>query len=837
MRITPAAVAIPVLVVLLTWLSVRALNPEAELFDRALAEIDRFAVTENTLYRHVLIARAGSLRNYDPLVRNIRELYDSLGRLRETAVTDDETAAAVGRLAASVVRQEDLVERFKSDNALLHNSLSFFGRFSVRLASSAEGPEISAAAAAMLHLTLDTSMASAQEVQDRLDELARRAPDPTEGDSIGPLLAHGRILHDLLPAVDNTLKAMRAMPRKPDQEALRKLVLIRQGVSRNTGRQFRQLLYGVSLLLVGFLVYLGLQLRARANALRRRAAFEHVIAGISMRFISAAPQNIGAEIDRALADMAACIGSDRAYFAMSGPAPRLHLWCKPGMSPAPDWPHRAPELAARLGPAADGIIHVPWVKAMPPGENKDACTALGLGGWACVTHVGDDGTRVALGFDAVGRPCGIAATGELSLLRMALDTIVYAVGRYAMEKERTRLETRLQQARRMETVGMFTSGIAHNFNNILGGILGHTEVAEERYGSDTRPLRHLEAIRRGAERARDLVDQILTFGRGRDARRRPLSARTLLAEAAALLHASLPPEIDLAIREPPSAAIVSGEPAQLQQVILNLCNNAAQAMENAGRIEVETDVHEIGSARSLTHGELQPGRHVRIVVRDAGRGMEAATLARIFEPFFTTRSAGNGLGLATVREIVREHGGAMNVASVAGEGSRFEVWLPCQTSAASAPDADAPVLPLGRGETLLMVAGDSARLLRDEEMLAALGYEPVGFTGAEAALAACRAMPARFDALVVGHLGSTMSSLELAAALHAAAPQLPIVLATRSAEEIGADSLVMSGIADVVHWPIVAAEIATALNHCSALKRRDAKAPSKASRETYSLLH
>jgi CheY-like chemotaxis protein len=311
----------------------------------------------------------------------------------------------------------------------------------------------------------------------------------------------------------------------------------------------------------------------------------------------------------------------------------------------------------------------------------------------------------------------------------------------------------------------------------------------------------------------------------------------LLAEAAALLNASLPPEIDLAIREAPLAAIVSGDPAQLQQVILNLCNNAAQAMGNAGRIEVETDVHEIGRPRSLTHGVIQPGRHVRIVVRDAGRGMDAATLARIFEPFFTTRSAGNGLGLATVREIVREHGGAINVASVVGEGSRFEVWLPCQTVAVPAPEADAPVLPLGHGETVLMVAGDSARLLRDEEMLAALGYEPVGFTGAEAALAACRATPARFDALVVGHLCPPASSLELATALHAAAPHLPIVLATKSTDQIGADSLVIAGIADVVHWPIVAAEIATALNHCAAAKQRGARVLPAASRQAYSLVH
>ncbi|MEA2865941.1 MAG: hypothetical protein QOE39_656 [Bradyrhizobium sp.] len=834
MKITPAAAIVPILVVLLTWLSLRAINPEAEMFDHALGELDRFSMIESALYRDVFTARAGTLRNYDPLVREIDALHDSLDRLRKTAAIDTETAAAVDQLAVSVDRQEELVEKFKSDNALLHNSLSFFGRFSVRLASSDLGPVISTAAAAMLHLTLDTSSEAAREVQDGLDELDQRAR-VAGGDSVAALLAHGRLLHDLLPAVDNTLRAMRALPRKREQDTLRAMVLTRQVTSRNSARQYRRLLYGTSLLLVGFLVCLGLRLRARANALQRRAAFEHVIAGVSMRFINAQPQHIDAEIERALAVMARCLGSDRAYFVLSGPAPRLHVWCNAGMRFSPGWPQRAPEFAAQFGPIVDGIIHIPRVNRMPPGKNKDACIALGLGGWACATNVDKDGTGVALGFDAIGRPCRITAPGELSLLRMALDTIVYAVERHSMERERARLETRLQQARRMETVGTLTSGIAHNFNNILGGILGHSEVIEEHLGSDTRPLRNLDAIRRGAERARDLVDQILTFGRRRDARRRPLSARALVTEAASLLNVSLPPGVDLVIQEAPVAAIVSGEPAELQQVILNLCNNAAQAMEIAGRIDLETEVLEVVGERSLTHGELQPGRYVRIAVRDAGRGMDGSTLARIFEPFFTTRSAGNGLGLATVREIVREHGGAMNVRSAPGEGSRFEVWLPCLAVVGPVAEIDAPMLPLGCGETVLIVTNDSARLLRDEEMLAALGYEPVGFMAADAALAACRAAPERFDMLVIGHLGSAPLSLELAFALHAAAPDLPIVLAMTSANEIDADVLVAAGIADVVRWPIIAAEVAAALDHCSAAKRREAKGDLE--RRTYSSAH
>jgi signal transduction histidine kinase len=198
-----------------------------------------------------------------------------------------------------------------------------------------------------------------------------------------------------------------------------------------------------------------------------------------------------------------------------------------------------------------------------------------------------------------------------------------------------------------------------------------------------RAARNLDAIRRAGERARDLVDQILTFGRRRDARRSPVSVQALVAEAESLLHASLPSRINLAVHTSAQVAFVSGEPAQLQQVILNLCNNAAQAMDDAGSIEIDTDVVEVHRVRPLSHGELTQGRYTRIAVGDTGRGMDEATLERIFEPFFTTRSAGNGLGLATVREIVREHGGAINVWSAPGLGSRFEVWLPYRDARAS----------------------------------------------------------------------------------------------------------------------------------------------------------
>jgi signal transduction histidine kinase len=817
MKLTPVVFIVSFLLLLLTWLLLSGLNLNSTRFDRELEALDRFSGLERALNREVLTARAGLSRDYDALARLTNAYDDSVDRLREAAGSDSEEGTAIEVLAARARQQQDLVERFKSRNALLRNSFLYFGMFSSRLAASDHAPVVAAAttlAAAMLHLTLDTSPAAARDVKDRLEQLARLQGPPGDAESIQAAIAHGGVLHDLLPATDASLKALIAAASTHEQDVVRSLIMQRQLAARASARQYRVLLYATSLLLLGALVYLGLQLRARAIALRRRAAFEHVIAGISMRFINVQPQNIDAEIERALADMAGCIGSDRAYFMLGGAAPRLHVWCRTGMSFPPGWPERAPALAARFGPALDGIVHLPRVDRMSTGENKDACIAVGLGGWACVTLVDEDGPGVTLGFDSIGRPCSIAAPDELSLLRMALDTIVYAVARHSIEKEQARLELRLQQARRMETIGTFTSGIAHNFNNILGGILGHTEMVEEQLSSDARPRRNLDAIHRGAERARELIDQILTFGRRNEGRRERICIKALVAETTTLLAASLPSHVGLTVSETSEMTVVLADPAQLQQVILNVCNNAAQAMDKPGVIEIQIGVREIAEELRVGHIGIGSGWFVVVSVSDPGPGMDEATLERIFEPFFTTRPDGNGLGLATVREFVRQHDGAVEVKSALGAGTRFDIWLPSVPSNEPISVRRSPgIAGRGVGETVLVLETDRGRLLRHEEILAALGYEPVGFTKLHEA-ARAHAVRARFDAALVCHQSGAASALDFATALHDIAPNLPIILATPSARDLDASMLAASGISEVVHHPLTSAELAGALSRC-----------------------
>lgn len=820
MKLIATGLAALVLVALLTWLLVRALDPAAERFDLALGEVDRFNTIEADMHANILSARAGLLRNYDPLVRDTDALDTLVQRMRASTARDPATDAAIDRLNASVRRQEELTEEFKSNNALLQNSLAYFSRFSAQMSAPDHAdplaPEVTALAAAMLRLTLDTGPASVAGVRESLNRLAQHVP-PADG--ITPataLLAHGRLLYELLPATDHLLKTLDQLSHSRSEEAVRSLLLTRQLESRATARRSREILYLISLLLVGLLAYLGLLLRARAQALRRRAAFEHVLSGVSLRFVTARGEDLAPLIVQALAEMASCVGASRAYFVAVGAVTLTSTWHRPDIAFSPGWPASALTLIREHRyPTSDNVVHVPDIARLPDDVARNALAATGLTGWACVTSRSVDGAEMLLGFDAVGQPCRIGRGGELPLLHMALHAIAGALGRQMLEQERNRLEARLEHARRLETVGTLASGIAHNFNNIVGAILGYVEYAHEQNGSS----RILDEIRRAGERARELVDQILSFARRHDVQRRPVNLSVVIEEAVSLLRASLPANITLVADDVPERIVVRGIAAHLQQVILNLCNNAAQAIDDAGRIELNIAIVDLAKSRMLSHGTLAARRYVRIAVSDTGRGMDEAVLARIFEPFFTTRPTGNGLGLATTRDIVREHGGAIHVESVVDVGTRFEVWLPCLGGEAPG-DSAAP--PFGEGETVLLVEYDTRQRLRDEEILAALGYEPIGYNSAADACAACAASPQRFDLILLAHPTAAAEMLELSARLRRIAPGVPILLATVSAEAVGAAELIAAGVADVVPWPIAAGESSATLRE--SLRRRSISA-------------
>jgi signal transduction histidine kinase len=821
MRLWPGAIGALLLLALLTWLLVRAIDTNAPVHAEVLRAFDDFALAEASLNRDVLQARAGLLRDYDALTKAAKAMEDALDRLRFHAQMEGLDPGAVDRLAATFGQQEEQTESFKSSNALLQNSLSYVGLLSTSPAFAAQdaqlAPATGALAAAILHLTRDTSPDAVKALQERIDRFAVQAPTVgPDADAAQALLGHARLLHDLLPAVDETLKVLVAVPSRRPLEEMRGLFADRQSAVEATAQRFQLLLYLVSLLLLVMLVRLGLRLRARALAQRRRAAFEHVIAENSTRLINCPPAETTARLNQVLGELCRAIGVERGYVVLDENPTRVNAWCADGTAYPAGWPDQALALSAQLGTAGPDIITLPDVAALPPGDVKDVLAAAGVRGWACVPLIRPGRVRAVLGFDAM-QPWRPKPAWDrvfpLPVVRLAGDAVANAIEREFLERDRARLTTRLERARRMQMIGSLASGIAHNFNNIIGAILGFSEMAEPQLVPGSKPAQHVDEIRRAAERGRDLIDKILTFGRRRDARVRPVQVRTLFEEAASLLRASLPSGVELIIEDLPIDAAVSGEPAQLQQVILNLCTNAAQAMEGSGCIRLCAEQKDVAAHFLLSHGELTPGRYVCLAIVDTGPGFDERVARRLFEPFFTTRSAGTGLGLATVREIVRDHDGAMNVQSNAGHGSRFEVWLPVAAAGGTA-GVGPPTLPPGRGETVLIVESEREQRLCDEEMLAALGFEPVGFERPADAIAACRSTPDRFDIILVSHASQTPDGLDLARALHEVAPRQPMLLATASTVDVSIDALSGVGISELLRRPLVSTELAAALARC-----------------------
>jgi signal transduction histidine kinase/ActR/RegA family two-component response regulator len=391
--------------------------------------------------------------------------------------------------------------------------------------------------------------------------------------------------------------------------------------------------------------------------------------------------------------------------------------------------------------------------------------------------------------------------------------------RRRVELERANLLGQFHQAQKMEAIGRLAGGIAHDFNNVLAAVLGYADLALYDLPPDSPAATNVQQVLKAGRRGKTLVRQILAFSRREERVERSLRLDQVLDEVMDLLAATLPRSVEIERRVAAPGSVVHGDEAEMHQLIMNLCVNAAQAIgERRGHITVELDRVEIGhdggesvrmTETRLVAGTLTPGGYVRLAVTDTGIGMDEDSVSHMFEPFFTTKpkGEGTGLGLAAVHGIVTGKRGAIAIRTAPGRGTRIEIYLP-RSEEEPERAGTARQGAAAAGERVLFVDDEPDLTHIGRQYLERLGYRCDTMSSAAAALSAFRSEPDRWSLVITDQMMPGMTGEKMACEMLAIRPDLPIIVCTGFGDTITAESAKASGIRDFVMKPVSGRELA-----------------------------
>ncbi len=371
-------------------------------------------------------------------------------------------------------------------------------------------------------------------------------------------------------------------------------------------------------------------------------------------------------------------------------------------------------------------------------------------------------------------------------------------------------EKEIRHAEKMESVGTLAGGIAHDFNNILSIILGFNEIISDQLEKES-PLREsTQEIRTAGLRARDVVRQLLTFSSIDDATKEQLDLANAVSEAFRFIRATMPANIGMELNIPEKLPLISGNTTQINQLMINLCSNARDALaESGGKISIELVGELLPPQSRDTYPSLSPGRYIRLSVKDNGCGMDEATLERIFDPYFTTKEIGkgSGIGLSVVHGIVRWHGGEVFTASEPDRGTTVSILFPIYDLQVANNHEKIENLP--RGSEKVLIVDDEAPILKlGIRRLSNLGYRVFGTTDAVEAMELFKNNPEDFDLVVTDMAMPKMTGKELARQILQLRPDIPIILCTGYSEKISSEDAASFGIRTFVMKPVEYEEFA-----------------------------
>jgi len=371
------------------------------------------------------------------------------------------------------------------------------------------------------------------------------------------------------------------------------------------------------------------------------------------------------------------------------------------------------------------------------------------------------------------------------------------------------MRIQLQQAQRLEAIGTLAGGIAHDFNNILSSVIGYTELALDAVGGNTVLAGYLKEVYTAGHRAKNLIKQILTFARQSDKEIKPVQISVIVKETLKFLRSSIPTTIEIR-HNIESNSLIMGDSTQIHQILMNLCTNAFQAMEeNGGVLNIGlTDVR-LDADFTKQYEDFNPGDYLKLSVSDTGSGISPEIMSSIFEPYFTTKATGDGtgVGLATVNGIVKKYGGEIIVESEIEKGSTFSVYLPVTRKPTEAKPYNGEAFPAGNKS--ILVVDDEVPVARMFcGLLKSLGYSVAMSTSSIEALALFRTKPNDFDLVITDMTMPNMTGDRLAIELMKIRPDIPVILCTGYNKKISDESASEMGIKAFVYKPIVKADLA-----------------------------